>query len=84
MRFLQLGTFFARKYPAEIFKIVLDNEALYDICQTKLDIRKPTETDLNKIIAKVVSSMVSENVQPVALFFIFQLFLFWVDCGLSV
>merc|ERR1712038_1436551 len=37
--------------------LVLDNEALYTICQQKLDIKKPSYEHLNKIIAKVVSSM---------------------------
>merc|ERR1719473_551320 len=37
--------------------LVLDNEALYDICHKKLDIKKPSYDNLNRIIAKVVSSM---------------------------
>merc|ERR1712165_433396 len=37
--------------------LVLDNEALYEICQKKLDIKKPSYIHLNRIIAKVVSSM---------------------------
>jgi len=37
--------------------IVLDNEAIYAICQKQLDIKRPSYADLNKIIAKVVSSM---------------------------
>merc|ERR1719384_3082224 len=37
--------------------LVLDNEALYGICQKKLDIKKPSYENLNRIIAKVVSSM---------------------------
>merc|ERR1712217_867352 len=37
--------------------LVLDNEACYDICQKKLDIKKPNYSNLNRIIAKVVSSM---------------------------
>merc|ERR1712165_665668 len=37
--------------------LVLDNEALYEICQKKLDIKKPSYVNLNRIIAKVVSSM---------------------------
>jgi len=37
--------------------LVLDNEACYDICQTKLDIPKPSYSNLNRIIAKVISSM---------------------------
>jgi len=37
--------------------LVLDNEAIYEICQKKLDIKKPSYANLNRIIAKVVSSM---------------------------
>jgi len=37
--------------------LVLDNEALYEICQKKLDIKKPSYDELNRIISKVVSSM---------------------------
>merc|ERR1712217_687659 len=37
--------------------LVLDNEALYDICQKKLDIKRPNYSNLNNIICKVVSSM---------------------------
>merc|ERR1711936_335586 len=32
--------------------LVLDNEALYSICKTKLDIKKPSYVNLNRIIAK--------------------------------
>jgi len=37
--------------------LVLDNEACYEICQKKLQIAKPNYSDLNRIIAKVISSM---------------------------
>jgi len=37
--------------------LVLDNEACYGICQKSLDIPKPSYVDLNRIIAKVISSM---------------------------
>jgi len=37
--------------------LVLDNEALYDICQKKLDIKKPSYCNLNRVVAKVTSSM---------------------------
>merc|ERR1712051_814379 len=37
--------------------LVLDNEAIYGICQKKLDIKKPSYEHLNRVIAKVVSSM---------------------------
>merc|ERR1712168_1507332 len=37
--------------------LVLDNEAIYGICQKQLEVDRPSYQDLNKIIAKVVSSM---------------------------
>merc|ERR1712038_2033790 len=37
--------------------LVLDNEALYKICSDKLDIAKPSYNNLNRIVAKVTSSM---------------------------
>ena len=37
--------------------ICLDNEALYDICRRSLDIERPTYTNLNRLIAQVVSSL---------------------------
>ena len=35
----------------------LDNEALYDICGRHLDIQKPTYSNLNRLIAQVISSL---------------------------
>jgi len=37
--------------------VVLDNEAIYGICQKQLDIDRPTYANLNMVIAKVISSM---------------------------
>merc|ERR1712168_113969 len=37
--------------------LMLDNEAIYSICQKQLDIDRPSYGDLNIIISKVVSSM---------------------------
>merc|ERR1712142_11345 len=37
--------------------LMLDNEAIYQICQKQLDIDRPSYSDLNIIISKVVSSM---------------------------
>jgi len=37
--------------------ILLDNEAIYGICQKQLDVDRPSYLDLNIIIAKVISSM---------------------------
>jgi len=37
--------------------VVLDNEAIYSICQKQLDLDRPSYKDLNIIISKVISSM---------------------------
>merc|ERR1712233_263678 len=37
--------------------VMLDNEAVYDICRRNLDIERPTYTNLNRIIAQVISSL---------------------------
>lgn len=37
--------------------VVLDNEAIYDICRRHLDLERPTYTNLNRIIAQVYSSL---------------------------
>merc|ERR1711973_240712 len=37
--------------------IVLDNEAIYGICQKQLDVDRPSYSDLNILISKVISSM---------------------------
>ncbi|PIO75017.1 tubulin/FtsZ family protein [Teladorsagia circumcincta] len=34
-----------------------DNEAIYDICRRKLDLARPTYTNLNRLIAQTVSSI---------------------------
>ncbi|XP_072035547.1 tubulin alpha chain-like [Amphiura filiformis] len=36
---------------------MVDNEAIYDICQQNLELIRPTYTNLNRLIAQVVSSM---------------------------
>jgi tubulin alpha len=35
----------------------LDNEALYDVCRRNLGIERPTYTNLNRLIAQVISSL---------------------------
>ena len=35
--------------------IVLHNEALYDLCRRSLDIKRPTYSNLNSLIAQVIS-----------------------------
>uniref|UniRef100_M1D8T0 Alpha tubulin 1 n=1 Tax=Solanum tuberosum TaxID=4113 RepID=M1D8T0_SOLTU len=37
--------------------ILLDNEAIYDICRRSLDIERPTYTNLNRLISQVISSL---------------------------
>jgi len=37
--------------------VLLDNEAIYAICQKQLNIQRPSYIQLNRIIAKVISSM---------------------------
>eukprot|EP00656_Telonema_subtile_P048231 TRINITY_DN5688_c0_g1_i1.p1 TRINITY_DN5688_c0_g1~~TRINITY_DN5688_c0_g1_i1.p1 ORF type:complete len:421 (-),score=105.72 TRINITY_DN5688_c0_g1_i1:85-1347(-) len=37
--------------------VMLDNEAIYSICHRRLDIERPTYTNLNRLIAQVVSSL---------------------------
>ncbi|XP_055849869.1 tubulin alpha-2 chain-like isoform X2 [Episyrphus balteatus] len=40
---------------------ILDNEALYDICETKLGVYSPTYTNLNRIIAQVISTLTASQ-----------------------
>ncbi|GAB0492367.1 hypothetical protein MMPV_003629 [Pyropia vietnamensis] len=37
--------------------VMLDNEAIYDICKNRLGIQRPTYGNLNRLIAQVVSSL---------------------------
>ncbi|VDN44582.1 unnamed protein product [Dibothriocephalus latus] len=36
---------------------IFDNEAVYDVCRRNLDIERPTYTNLNRLVAQVVSSI---------------------------
>ncbi|XP_055487032.1 tubulin alpha-1 chain-like, partial [Leucoraja erinacea] len=36
---------------------MMDNEAIYDVCRWNLDIGRPTYTNLNRLIAQIVSSI---------------------------
>jgi len=36
---------------------LLDNEAIYDICKKSLDIESPSYTNLNRLVAQVISSL---------------------------
>ncbi|KAH7512852.1 hypothetical protein FEM48_Zijuj12G0134100 [Ziziphus jujuba var. spinosa] len=37
--------------------VLLDNEAIYDICRKSLDIERPTYTNLNRLISQIISSL---------------------------
>ncbi|XP_034710526.1 tubulin alpha chain-like, partial [Vitis riparia] len=37
--------------------VLLDNEAIYDICRRSLDIECPTYTNLNRLVSQVISSL---------------------------
>ena len=37
--------------------LLLDNEAIYEICQKNLDIERPSYENLNRLITKTISSM---------------------------
>merc|ERR1740122_790771 len=36
---------------------MMDNEAVYDICRRNLDIERPTYTNLNRLVAQIISSL---------------------------
>ena len=36
---------------------LVDNEAIYDICRRNIDLARPTYTNLNRLIAQIVSSI---------------------------
>jgi hypothetical protein len=38
--------------------VMLDNEAIYDICRRSLDIERPTYTNLNRLVTQVQSTRV--------------------------
>ncbi|KAM0013774.1 Tubulin alpha chain [Helianthus debilis subsp. tardiflorus] len=37
--------------------VLLDNEAIYDICRRSLDIERPSYTNLNRLISQIISSL---------------------------
>jgi len=45
--------------------IMMDNEALYDICRRNLDIERPTYTNLNRLLGQIISSLTAK-VEPAA------------------
>lgn len=36
---------------------LVDNQAIYDICRTKLEVNRPSYTNLNRLIAQIISSI---------------------------
>ena len=36
---------------------LVDNQAIYDICKNQLDLQRPTYTNLNRLIAQIISSI---------------------------
>ena len=36
---------------------IVDNEAIYDICRKHLEVQRPTYTNLNRMIAQIISSI---------------------------
>lgn len=36
-----------------VVAVLLDNEAIYDICRRSLDIERPTYTNLNRLVSQV-------------------------------
>merc|ERR1712201_40023 len=48
----------------DVTKLV-DNEALYDICRRNLDIERPTYTNLNRLLAQVISSLTSQSFKQI-------------------
>jgi tubulin alpha len=39
--------------------VLLDNEAIYDICRRSLDIERPTYTNLNRLVSQVISYLLT-------------------------
>jgi len=37
--------------------VILDNEAIYEICNKGLDVERPTYSNLNRVVAQVISSL---------------------------
>eukprot|EP00466_Bigelowiella_natans_P017074 jgi/Bigna1/58590/fgenesh1_pm.117_\ len=37
--------------------VIMDNEAIYDLCMERLDVRRPFYTNLNQVVAQVISSL---------------------------
>lgn len=58
--------------------IMYDNEALYDICRRNLDIERPTYTNLNRLIAQIISSLTA-SLRGLVHIFSLQIGWMWVS-----
>ena len=52
--------------------VLLDNEAIYDICRRSLDIERPTYTNLNRLVSQVTTFLLSLFEQTVFFFCVFS------------
>merc|ERR1712154_239738 len=43
--------------------VMLDNEAIYDICRRSLDIERPSYVNLNRLVAQVISSLTASAIR---------------------
>ena len=57
LKFSEFLKYFLISWPHTEVSLVLDNEAIYDICRRCLDIERPTYTNLNRLISQVISSL---------------------------
>ena len=64
---LQVSTAIVEPYNALLFthttleqvdvEFLVDNQAIYDLCKKNLDIDRPTYSNLNRLIAQIISSI---------------------------
>ena len=64
---LQISTAIVEPYNALLYThttlehcdvaFLVDNQAIYDLCRTNLNILQPTYTNLNRLIAQIISSI---------------------------
>ena len=64
---MQVSTAIVEPYNALLFthttleqvdvEFLVDNQAIYDLCKKNLDIDRPTYSNLNRLIAQIISSI---------------------------
>jgi tubulin alpha len=54
---VSFGRFSVPVVATLMMAIQVDNEAIYDICKNRLNVGQPSFTNLNRLIAQVVSSI---------------------------